>query len=381
MRVVVGIIGLVLVAGILWEAFETIVLPRRVTRRFRLTRVFYKATWFPWSAINRRRRPGKAREASLSFYGPLSLLFLILVWAGCLVLGFAMAHWAIGQTLDGAGNTSFRTDLYVSGTTFFTLGLGDVVPHTPTARALTVVEAGTGFGFLGLIVSYLPVLYQAFSRREMNISLLDSRAGSPFSAVELLRRHGQGRNIEALLGLLKDWELWSADLMESHLSYPVLAYFRSQHDNQSWVGALTTILDACSLVMTGMEGIEAWQGRLTFAMARHAVVDLSQIFGTRPARPALNRLSQDDYDQMTALLSSAGLSFIDPHSAFDRLATIRGLYEPYVTSLSRFLLMPLPQWLPSKKALDNWQKSAWERSALVKTVQDTGPAIGRGKAG
>jgi hypothetical protein len=376
MRILVGVLGFVLIFVILWEAFESIVLPRRVTRKFRLTRFFYRGSWFPWAAIARRKRSDKAREAYLSFYGPLSLLFLFAVWALALVIGFSMIHWMIGQSLDGSGATSFGTDVYVSGTTFFTLGLGDVVPHSTAARALTVIEGGTGFGFLALVIGYLPVLYQAFSRREVNISLLDSRAGSPFSAVELLRRHGEGENIPALIELLKDWEHWSADLMESHLSYPVLSYFRSQHDNQSWVGALTAMLDACALVMTGVEGIPIWQARLTFAMARHAVVDLSQIFGTAPEPSAVSRLPEHEFDRMNEILNSAGLSFMDRGAAYDRLARMRGLYEPYVSSLARFLLMPLPHWLPTKKTLDNWQKSAWERSPLVAAVPGAGHAVG-----
>ena len=375
MRIVVGIVGILLVFLILWEAFETIVLPRRVTRKFRLTRYFYRLTWFPWASIARRKPAGKSRELSLSFYGPLSLLCLFTVWALIMVLGFALIHWSIGQSTDGSGDTNFAIDLYMSGTTFFTLGLGDVLPHSTMARVLTVFEGGTGFGFLALVIGYLPVLYQAFSRREVNISLLDSRAGSPFSAVELLRRHGEGANIPALVQLLEDWEHWSADLMESHMSYPVLAYFRSQHDNQSWVGALSSMLDACALVMTGIEGIPIWQARLTFAMARHAVVDLSQIFGTPPAEVPYNRLPPAEFERVIEILESAELTFMDPIGAYDRLAKIRRLYEPYLSSLSEFLIMPLPGWMPSQRTLDNWQKSAWERSPVA-AVPGAGHMVG-----
>ena len=150
----------------------------------------------------------------------------------------------------------------------------------PIARALTVIEAGVGFGFLALVIGYLPVLYQGFSRREVNISLLDARAGSPPSAGELLVRHvGDTAGLETLL---RDWERWAAELMESHLSYPVLLYFRSQHEHQSWLGALTAVLDASALVMVGVEGGPVRQAQLTFAMARHAVVDLAQAAGVAP---------------------------------------------------------------------------------------------------
>src|SRR5207249_10659172 len=155
-----------------------------------------------------------------------------------------------------------------------TLGYGDVVPTGAWGRSLAVAEAGIGFGFLAVVISYLPVLYQAFSRREITISLLDARAGSPPSAGELLRRLAHARSLAGVGPLLVEWERWSAELLESHLSFPVLSYYRSQHDNQSWVAALTTILDTSALLIAGVDGPDGHQARLTFAMARHAAVDL-----------------------------------------------------------------------------------------------------------
>ncbi|MGH2518036.1 MAG: potassium channel family protein, partial [Ktedonobacterales bacterium] len=278
MTVIAAIFALVLIVTVLWDAFETIILPRRVRRRLRLTRVIYRLTWMPWSAFARRLRG--VRETALSLYGPLALLLLLAIWAVMLILGFGLLQWALGSRLiSPVGHTTFGTDLYMSGTTFFTLGLGDVVPVSTPARAITVVESGTGFAFLALVIGYLPILYQAFSRREVVISLLDARAGSPPTAAELLRRNAERGSEAALTNLLADWERWSAELLESHLSYPSLGYFRSQHENQSWLASLTAILDVCALVLTGVEELPKLQARLTFAMARHAAVDLSQVFG------------------------------------------------------------------------------------------------------
>src|SRR5213079_306527 len=175
----------------------------------------------------------------------------------------------------------------------------DVVPRTPIAKTLTVIEAGTGFAFLALVIGYFPVIYQAFSRREMAISLLDARAGSPPTAGELLWRYRWDKSGDALAELLREWERWAADVLESHLSYPALAYFRSQHYNQSWLGALTTILDASALIMVGRErgGHCARQAALTFAMARHALVDLAQVFNTPPHQPA-ERLAGADFPRL-----------------------------------------------------------------------------------
>ena len=357
-------VGIVLVAMVLWEAFEAIILPRRVTRRFRLTRLYYRTSWRMWQLFARWSPSRKRRETFFSYFGPLSILCLLVVWAAGLVLAFALLHYGTGSAVNASGQApGFATDLYLSGTTFFTLGLGDVTPRTPLARALTVVESGMGFGFLAAVIGYLPVIYQGFSRREVSISLLDSRAGSPPSAGELLRRHSHGRGHEELGELLHDWERWSADLLESHLSYPVLAFFRSQHDNQSWLSALTAILDTCALVMTGLEGACERQAELTFAMARHAVVDLAQVFGSSPKTMPHDRLPPADLLRLRETLAKHGLRLRVDAAADERLAELRAMYEPYVYSLARYLSLELPAWIPTGKGRDNWQTSAWGRSA------------------
>jgi hypothetical protein len=236
--------------------------------------------------------------------------------------------------------------------------MGDVIPLTWAARVLTVLEAGTGFGFLAIVIGYLPVIYQSFSRREVIISMLDARAGSPSNAAELLRRHAENGTLDGIESLLRDWEQWSAELLESHLSYPVLAYFRSQHDNQSWLGALTTILDASAIVMAGVKGRSFNQARLTFAMARHAVVDLSQIFDTRPDVHHANRLDDADLERLHAALRAAAIDPGDPDG--HRLARLRRMYEPYVEALARYLQMNLPPWVVTTPQKDNWQTTAWE---------------------
>ncbi len=214
---------------------------------------------------------------------------LVVLWAAGLITGFALLHWSLGTALSVA-DAGFGAYLYFSGTTFFTLGYGDMVPTGAAGRALSVAESGVGFVFLAVIVSYLPVLYQAFSRLEITIALFDARAGSPPSAGELLRRLAAGRSPSGAGPFLVEWERWAADLLESHISFPVLSYYRSQHENQSWVGALTAILDTSALLLAGVEGPDGYQARLTFAMARHAAVDLALVFQTRPLPPQPDRL-------------------------------------------------------------------------------------------
>jgi hypothetical protein len=348
--------GVLIILIVLWDAFETTVLPRRVSRRFRLTRIFYKTTWLPFRVIACGIRSGNPRENFLSVFGPLSLLLLLATWAFGLIMAFGLLHWGLGSRLSmPAGISGFRGDLYLSGSTFFTLGMGDVAPTSGASRVLTVVEGGMGFGFLALVIGYLPILSQAFSRREATIALLDARAGSPPTAAELLRRHGSAEGGEALMALFREWERWSAELLESHVSFPVLAYYRSQHDNQSWVAALTTILDVCSLIAAGLEGTPTRDARLAFAMARHAVVDLARVFNQEPRAPQPDRLPEAELARLKQFLAASGMPLKSEAGTAEHLVQLRRMYEPYVHALSEFLLMPLPAWLPPAGAKDNWQ--------------------------
>lgn len=361
MRVVLIIVSIVLGLGVLQDAFEAIVLPRRITRRFRFTRFFYRTTWMPWAIVAKRISSRKRRESLLGFYGPLSLILLLVVWAGLLILSFSTLLWAVRAPLHAPGQRSFGygTYVYMSGTTFFTLGLGDVTPMSTLGRALAVIEAGIGFGFLAMIIGYLPVIYQAFSRREVNISMLDARAGSPPTAAELLRRHKD--SMDELDQLMRDWERWAADFLESHISYPLLCYYRSQHNNQSWLSALTAILDVSALISIGVDGASQRQAKLTFAMARHAVVDLAQIFNTPPRPPSPDRLPPAKLAKIQKVLAANGVLIADGQDIDEKLAEIRRLYEPYVNGLSNYLFVTLPAWYPSSETFDNWQTSAWER--------------------
>ena len=363
MSILSGVLGVVLILIVLGDAFETIVLPRRVTRRISLARLFYQGTWFFWSATVRSIFSRRRQETFLSWYGPLSLLLLLIFWATGLVIGFALVHWASGSIIKTPeGTFSFATYLYLSGTTFFTLGLGDVTPIKTFGRGLVAFESGMGFGFLALVIGYVPALNQSFSRREVNISLLDARAGSPPTATEMLRRHCHDRGREDLRQLFHEWERWSADLLESHLSYPVLAYFRSHHDNLSWLGALTAILDASALAIVALEGPCERQAQLTFAITRHTLVDLAQVLNCRPRKPKHDRLAPDELVRMRAILKDSGLQLREGNEVDQKLLDLRRMYEPYVDSLSSYLYMATPPWIPKTGYRDNWQTSAWGRS-------------------
>jgi len=360
MNIIAGIISIILIVIILQDSVETIILPRRVSRRFRLTRIFFISTWRLNSFIAKKISSDDRREFFLSFFGPLSLIMLLILWAICLILGFALFQFALGSALIAPEKIpDFGTDLYMSGTTFFTLGLGDVIPRTGLARTVTVIEAGTGFGFLALVIGYLPVIYQAFSRREIGISLLDAHAGSPPNALEMLRRHFRGQVMDELKEHLHEWENWSAELLESHLSYPVLMYYRSQHDRQSWLAALTAVLDVSALLSVGIDGIPEQTAVFTFAIACHAAIDLGQVLSLSPDDMRIRRLAHAEFERLQEALHEIGISLHDEETAEERLAAKREQYEPYVIALARYLQMPLSGWVDEPETADDWQTSAW----------------------
>src|SRR5262245_10473242 len=211
-----AIVALAVIAIVLLDAFEVMILPRRVRHGFRLARFFYRYTWKGWWAAARLFPVGRWRNAFLSVFGPLSLFALIGVWAAGLITGFGLLHWSVGTAITFAHESDHTLlgYIYFSGTTFVTLGYGDIVPTGPWGRGLSIAEAGLGFGFLAVVISYLPVLYQAFSKREIAISLLDARAGSPPTAGELLRRVANAKGMADTRSMLESWEHWAAEILE-----------------------------------------------------------------------------------------------------------------------------------------------------------------------
>jgi len=349
------VLAVLLIAATMWSVFQNLMMTNGLRPGISLTwGLISGPLWTLWRGLARLRRR-RSRQRFLSYYGPFALLLRLGVWAALLIAGFALLQWSLGsQFYVPQGTPGLGTDLYVSGTTFFTLGLGDVAPRSELARAVTVLEAGAGFTFLALVIGwYLPLHYQTYARREANIVLLDARAGSPPSAVEMLVRLGQQGHPEAFSQFLEEWERWAGELLEDHLTYPVLAYFHSRHEQQSWLCALTTILDVCVLLLVGVEGLPVQPARVTFAMARHAMADLTQILRAPLSRTAPERLSAQDLDHLRARLRSAGIPLSEGEIADQALKDLRGSYEPYMQALSRRLELDLPRWMPQLGLLED----------------------------
>ncbi len=333
----------------LWDSFATIVLPRTVAPMRRPSGRFNHLSWALWSMIGRRIRQPQLQLSFLAIYGPISVILLLVLWGGLMIVAFAMIFQGLGARFYGAsGAHGFGTLIYTSASTFLTLGLGDITSPEPIGRTLVILEAGSGFIFLGLMISYMPLLDQAYSSREVGNQLLHSRAGRPPSGVKFLLRFADAGRSEILRGHLRDAERWMAEILQSHLSHPVLSFYRAQSLGQSWLVSLTTILDASALLIAGGQGLPAAQARVTYHMGLRLLVDLSHALGVKVDTRRPTRLVEADLATIVESFEGSELKLSLTPAASLALVRLVKRYDVYLSALSDWLVIPLPVWVPSR---------------------------------
>jgi hypothetical protein len=345
------ILGLLIWLGVLWDGFATIVLPRTVAPMRRLSGRFYRLSWRLYAAVARRIQQPGLQLSFLAVYGPLSVFLLLILWGALMIAAFALIYQGLGPRFQAAaGPVRFGTLLYMSASTFLTLGLGDVTSADPVGRLFVILEAGTGYIFLALIITYMPLLDESYASREVGNLLIHSRAGRPPSAIKFLSRHAECDRSEVLRGNLREGERWMAENLQSHLSHPVLVFYRPQHLGESWLVALATVLDSCALLIAGGEGIAAAQARLTYRMGLNLLRDLTKALGMTVDPRSRMRLTEADLPALIAAAKAAGLTLtLEPGAALE-LVRLARRYDVYLVNLSTWLMIPLPSWVPLEAA-------------------------------
>jgi hypothetical protein len=339
-------VGLLIWLGVLWDGFATIVLPSTVTPMRRISGRFYKWSWWLWSAIGRRIRDSGLRLSFLAVYGPVSVMALLVLWAGLLILAFAMIYHGLGDQFQAdRGSIGFGALLYTSGSTFFTLGLGDITSTDPLARFYMILETGTGYIFLALIITYMPVLDQAYGAREVGNLLIHARSGQPPGAIKLLRHYSSTDLSEIVRVNLRETERWMAETLQSHLSHPVLAFYRAHHWGQSWVVSLTMLLDSSALLIASSDGLLAAQARFTYIMGLRLLKDLTNGLSIAVDRRCPIRLTEGDLATLHVALEVSGIALTLEPAASSRLIRLVRRYDVYLIALSAWLVIPLPPWI------------------------------------
>lgn len=334
------LVGGLLIIGTLADALTALLVPRGATGRLRPTRMFYRVTWVVWRGLARRLKAVRPRETVLSLYGPLSLLTLLSLWLLGLLVGWALVFWPLRAGIDGI--TGYGSIIYYSGTALLTVGFGDITAETTLVRLLTLLTAVTGLGTIALVVSYLPALYGAYSRREARILTLDDPSGDQLHPSTLIGLQAPDGDLIRLYDYLTAWELWTAEVLESHVSYPMLAFFRSQHDGMSWVAAMGVMADTAALLSAIVPGAELREPYFLYRRARRTLVEtyLRLRGEVEPGPTVVKHEFQAAYDRIVEL----GLPTRPADEAWERFTEYRATYGPTLNHLLDFLALPPGFW-------------------------------------
>jgi hypothetical protein len=354
--------GLMLVAVVLYDVFETVVVPRRTDSKWRLAPPVIVLLWPLWRQIGLRLHPAWRREDFLGTFAPFTIMLVLVIWVLTLVAGYGLVFHALADDFEPRA-ADYVTAGYAAGTALLTIGFGDVVPVGAAARVLALLAGASGLAVVALVISLTFNLYASFARREVLVLLLDSRAGVPPSGVTLLETYALERIVGQLAALFGQYEAWTAEVLDSHLAYPMLPLFRSSHDGQSWTTALGAVLDAATLLITAVEdppGAESDELRVSRVAAKmmyqigcHALVDLTQVrlVAKRPKTAPQPGVERQEFAAACQRLTKAGYPAPGGDAAWQAFAEHRAAYATRLNALARYLATPPTQWIGDRTIL------------------------------
>jgi hypothetical protein len=342
MELVLFVLGLVCLALIFWDVFETVVVPRPTPGRLRVSRRLLVPTWRAWRAVALRTTDGLSRDRLLGFFAPASVVILLFAWLLILVVGYGLILFALRDELRPVPG-DLGSALYFAGSSVLTLGYGDLVATGPLARVAVLTAAAAGLGVVALVITFLFSLFGSYQRREVLVVALQARAKAPPSAVTLLENYVRLDLVRELPVLFAEWERWSAEVLDSHVAYPLLGYFRSSHDNLSWISALGAVLDAACLLLTTVRGVPRGQAELMKRVGAHLVEDISNYMGFRDGDGSI--VERADFEEAYARLGAAGYKLEDPDRAWRAFQAGRALYAARLDFLADYWATPATLWL------------------------------------
>ena len=368
------IIGCLLVALVLHDVFQSVIVPRWSSRRGRVAPLFIDKMWPLWRSWAQRKPAGDAREDFLGIYAPFALMLTLVLWVGFLLCGFGLVFWSLRYHFKPTIH-SFGEGIYVAGVTLLTIGFGDYTPDDILGRVFALVAGASGLAVFALVISLLFTLYTAFERREVLSLELDARAGSPPSGVALLERYSELGLLDTLPDFFQQWERWSAQVLQSHIAYPLLAFFRSSHDNESWVASLGAVLDGATLLTTTVDPCEncgrkpIGAAQLMFRMGTHTVVDLSHWFGYRfdEDEDAPVGVERHEFERARVQLARAGFALRPADEAWADFQKQRAQYAAGLNELAKHLASPPARWVGDRSMIDLKHRSPLVRRARRKT--------------
>jgi len=367
MDLVLLLLGVLLLVLAAWDVFETIVVPRPTPGWFRIGRYLVRgAWWIVRSLAGRDTERGPTRERLLGLFAPAATLALLAAWLVALIVAFGLILFALRDQLDPVP-TNLGSAVYFAASSLLTIGYGDIVATGTAARIVVVVAAATGLGVVALVITFLFSLYASYQRREAPVVLLQAKAGSPLSAVVLLENLARLGLEDRLPAFFGEWERWEVEVLDSHVAYPLLGFFRSSHDNLSWISALGTVLDTATLVLTTIEGVPRGTAELAKALGDHLVEDITNLGNRVPATASLDRAA---FDTVYARLAAAGYRLAPEAEAWAAFSAARATYADRLEAMAAFWAVPSVSWFGGSDALRSPTHRPGPAEATVATTEE-----------
>jgi hypothetical protein len=350
---ILAVLGLTLIVIVFYDLFQTVVLPRPAVGKIQLARRVVRPMWLMWRWVSQRTSRLERSEARLAAFAPVALLTLFLIWAAALVLGYGLVLNGLAQQIRPSP-PDFITSIYISASTLVPLAYGDFVPEGFLARGVIIAESATGVVLAALAITLLFSLYESFRAREELVVSLDALAGAPPTAVQLLETAAKHHMRPPLEDTFEDWRKWSAMVLESHLAYPLLIYFRSSHDNEAWINSFGAVMDAAVLTLSTIDDGADGPAHLMFTVGNHLVEDMSWVFNIKSSDDPI--VERSEYDAAVQRLIKVGYRIRDLDAGWKKFAEMRAKYATGLNQMALWLAIPPAQWIGDRSYLPHRAK-------------------------
>jgi hypothetical protein len=347
-------VGALIIVATLYDLFQSVVVPRPAVGRVRFSSTLVRRGWRLWRSVATRPRRLQTREAALAVFGPLAIVVLLIIWGFALILGYGLVLYGLRTELQPQPG-SFATTLYFSAGTMLSFSAQGIEPTGVASRILTTFQAANGFALFALVISLLFSLFSAFQRREAAVVALDALAGAPPSGVQLLEACARDDMPDQLVATFEEWRVWTVDVLETHLAFPLLFYFRSSHDNEAWPNSFGAVQDAATLVLSTIEGGPIGQARLLHKVGIHLVQDARESYGYNLEMvPGVER---EEFVEAYDRLDVAGYRLRDVDLAWAEFNQLRGGYISWLNRLTMNLSVPPAPWIGDRSYLPHRERA------------------------
>jgi Ion channel len=348
-------IGVVILAVDFYDVFQSVVLPRPSIGKLRVSTWIVRPLWAIWRWLGNRDSRIDRRENWLGTFGPVGLMALLGFWSLSSILGYALIIDSLRDQIQPPPQ-DFWTSLYFSAGTLLPLSYGEILPIGGVARIVIIAESATGIALIALVISLLFSLYASFQRREELVVTLDALAGAPPAGLQILETVSSHRMPDELRATFDDWRRWSAAVLESHLAYPILVFFRSSHDNEAWLNSFGAVMDAATLVLSTVVSEDATEGhaRLMFKVGNHLVEDLAWYFRFKNAEVPI--VERQEFEEARDLLIKAGYQCRGADVAWTEFAALRSKYASPLNQLAARLSIMPAKWIGDRSYIPHVER-------------------------